>query len=120
MIAAILQISFLQLIRFDEQLCTMVFGSWSFTANNLNYTVRTESPSLKNYTENTEWTLIDYKPTRLESKYEHWIEDDYFSEIKYNILIRRKSLFVLQNYVSSALILCTLTLVSFFIPFAQG
>lgn len=105
---------------FDEQLCTIVFGSWSYTANYLNYTVRTADPSLKNFTDNTEWTLLKYKPIRIENKYEHWIEDDYFSEIKYNILIRRKSLFVLQNYVTSALILCTLTLVSFFIPFAQG
>ena len=71
---------------FDEQLCTIVFGSWSYTANYLNYTVRTADPSLKNFTDNTEWTLLKYKPIRIENKYEHWIEDDYFSEIKVNFL----------------------------------
>ena len=45
--------------------------------------------------------LVKYKPIRIENKYEHWIEDDYFSEIKYRILIKRKSLFVIQNYVKS-------------------
>ena len=104
---------------FDHQLCTITFGSWSYTSQYLNYTCRTPEPSLKNFTDNAEWTLVKYKPTRHENKYEHWIEDDYFSEIKYNILIRRKSLFVIQNYVPSAIILSTLTLVSFFIPFAQ-
>jgi len=104
---------------FDHQLCSITFGSWSYTSKYLNYTCRTPEPSLKNFTDNAEWTLVKYKPTRHENKYEHWIEDDYFSEIKYNILIRRKSLFVIQNYVTSAIILCTLTLVSFFIPFAQ-
>jgi hypothetical protein len=104
---------------FDHQLCTITFGSWSYTSNYLNYTCRTEEPSLKNFSDNAEWILVKYKPTRVENKYEHWIENDYFSEIKYNILIKRKSLFVIQNYVTSAIILCTLTLVSFFIPFAQ-
>ena len=105
---------------FDEQLCTIIFGSWSYTANLLNYTIMHKDPSLKNFTDNTEWTLIKYKPVRFEIKYEHWFDNNSFSEIKYKILMKRKSLFVIQNYVSPAIILCTLTLVSFFIPFAQG
>jgi 5-hydroxytryptamine receptor 3 len=104
---------------FDHHMCTLTFGSWSYTSKYLNYTCRTEEPSLKNFTDNVEWILVKYKPIRIENKYEHWIEDDYFSEIKYKILIKRKPLFVLQSYVSCALILSILTLVSFFIPFAQ-
>ena len=104
---------------FDEQLCTILFGSWSYTSNWLNYTIMHENPSLKNFTDNSEWTLIKYKATRFEIKYDHWFDNQSFSEIKYQILMKRKSLFVLQNYVTAAVILCTLTLVSFFIPFAQ-
>ena len=103
------------------------------------------NPSLNNYTENNEWTLLGYKPYRTETKYENWIENDSFAEINYKMLIRRKSLFVLHKYifvifmkhraviiikdslfifiktsfVVPALMLCILTLVSFFIPFAQ-
>jgi hypothetical protein len=98
---------------------TIVFGSWSHTARYLNYTIMDEAPSLTNYSENNEWSLIKYKPDRVLTKYPSWIEDDYFIEIKYKILIRRKSLFVLQNYVAPAQMLCVLTLLSFFIPFAQ-
>lgn len=105
---------------FDEQMCSVVFGSWSYTSNHLNYTVMHAEPSLKNFTDNQEWLLITYKPHRFEIKYEHWFDNESFSEIKYKILIKRKSLFVVQNYVTPAIILCTLTLVSFFIPFAQG
>ena len=79
----------------------------------------TEIPSLSNYSENNEWKLIDYKPKRIETKYSSWIEDDHFIEIKYKILIRRKALFVLQNFVVPAQMLCFITLLSFFIPFAQ-
>lgn len=105
---------------YDQQLCTIIFGSWSYTANCLNYTMLHENPSLKNFTDNQEWSLIGYKPTRFEIRYEHWFDNNSFSEIKYQILMSRKSLFVLQNYVTPAIILCTLTLVSFFIPFPQG
>ena len=76
-----------------------VFGSWSHTANYINYTVMNETPSILNYTENNEWTLVSYKPSRSEIYYSNWIEKDYFSEIKYTLIMRRKSLFVLQNYV---------------------
>ena len=67
-----------------------------------------------------EWTLINYKPSRFEIKYDHWFDENSFSEIKYEILMKRKPLFVLQNYAIAAVYLCTLTLVSFFIPFPQG
>ena len=79
-----------------------------------------ENPVIENYTEHNEWSLIEYKPFRYEIKFSNWIEDDTFSEIRYNILIRRKPLFVIQNCVFPALMLCLLTLVSFFIPFPQA
>ncbi len=104
---------------FDDQLCVIVFGSWSYTYTYLNYTLINEFPSLENYTENNEWSLVSYKPIREEIKYDNWIEDDLFSEIRYKILIKRKPLFVLQNFVIPALMLCIITLVTFFVPFAQ-
>ena len=105
---------------YDEQVCTIIFGSWTYTSNLLNYTMLHPEATLKNFTDNQEWTLIAYKPSRFEIKYEHWFDDQAFSEIKYEILIQRKSLFVLQNYVVPAVVLCSLTLTSFFIPFPQG
>ena len=105
---------------YDEQICTIIFGSWTYTSNYLNYTLLHENPTLKNFTDNKEWNLIKYKPSRFEIKYEHWFDNESFSEIKYQIVMRRKSLFVIQNYVIPAVILCSLTLTSFFIPFAQG
>ncbi len=86
----------------------------------MNYTILKEFPEIDNYTENNEWSLLAYKPVRTEIKYENWIEDDMFSEINYKILIRRKPLHILQNFVTPSLMLCILTLVTFYVPFAQG
>ena len=55
-----------------------------------------EKPSLKNFTHNLEWSLVSFKPSRSELKYEHWFDGHNFSEIKYEILIKRKPLFVIQ------------------------
>jgi nicotinic acetylcholine receptor len=90
---------------FDEQLCVIVFGSWSHSLSYLNYSLITEDPSLDSYSENNVWKLISYKPFRNEVKYDAWIENDPFSEVIYKILIRRKPLFVLQNCVIPAVML---------------
>jgi nicotinic acetylcholine receptor, invertebrate len=105
---------------YDEQICTAIFGSWSYTSNCLNYSKLNEVPSLKNYTENSEWILTDILSSRFEIRYDHWFDNNSFSEIKYEIHLKRKSLFIIQNYVISSIFLCILSLTSFFIPFAQG
>lgn len=79
-----------------------------------------ENTTLFGYTENNEWSLVNYKPYRKVVKYDNWVENDSFSEIHYKILIRRKPLFVLQNYCIPTMMLCIITLCSFFMPFAQG
>jgi hypothetical protein len=86
----------------------------------LNYTFMNENTTLFGYIENNEWALKGYKAYRKVIKYDNWIENDPFSEIHYKIYIRRKPLFVLQNYCIPTLMLCVITLCSFFMPFAQG
>ena len=89
------------------------------TNNYLNYSLMNLQTSLAGYQQNSEWTLVDYKPFRKLIMYDNWIEPHPFSEIHYKILVRRKPLFVLQNYCIPALMLCTITLFMFYIPFGQ-
>ena len=76
-----------------------------YTLSYLNYSLIRENPSLESYAENNVWTLVTYKPIRMETKYDTWIENDPFSEVIYKILIKRKPLFVLQNCVIPAFML---------------
>jgi hypothetical protein len=102
---------FLFKFPFDEQLCVIVFGSWSYSLSYLNYSLIRENPSLDSYSENNVWTLIGYKPFRNEVKYDTWIENDPFSEVIYKILIKRKPLFVLQNCVIPAVMLVIMSII---------
>jgi hypothetical protein len=78
-----------------------------------------QTRTLTEYQENGEWSLIDYKPFRYDITYVNWVEPYPFSEIHYKILIRRKPLYVLQNYCLPALMLCGIILISFYVPFPQ-
>jgi hypothetical protein len=71
------------------------------------------------YQENSEWTVVAMKPFRYEVTYDNWVEPYPFSEIHYKILIRRKPLFILFNYVIPPVMLLCITLISFYAPYAQ-
>lgn len=57
----------IMLFPFDKQQCEFIFGSWTYTMNYLNYTLF-DSLFLKDFTENNEWILIDFKGKRAEIK----------------------------------------------------
>lgn len=104
---------------YDDQICELVFGSWSYTSNYINYNVTNKEIILNNYHENNEWRIIATKIVRAEVKYDMWIDDQCFSEIRVKLILQRKPLFVISNCVLPANMLTALTLTTFFIPFAQ-
>ncbi|CAF3211444.1 unnamed protein product [Rotaria sp. Silwood2] len=104
---------------FDEQTCDMIFGSWSHTSSLIHYRFWEKAPELPQYTPNNEWKLLAVAQSIKTVQYPNWVEPDTFFEINFTILIVRKPLQAIYNTVVPALMLTTLTLVSFFIPFAQ-
>ncbi|UJR26885.1 hypothetical protein I4U23_008195 [Adineta vaga] len=104
---------------FDEQTCDMIFGSWSHTSSLIHYQFWENKPELPQYTPNNEWKLLAVTQSLKTIDYPNWVEPDTFFEVNFTILIVRKPLQAIYNTVVPALMLTTLTLVSFFIPFAQ-
>ncbi|UJR22238.1 hypothetical protein I4U23_025299 [Adineta vaga] len=104
---------------FDEQSCDMIFGSWSHTSSLIHYRFWEKVPELPQYTPNNEWKLLAVAQSIKSIEYPNWVEPDTFFEINFTILIVRKPLQAIYNTVVPALMLTTLTLVSFFIPFGQ-
>ena len=99
----------------DEQTCDMVFGSWSHTSSLIHYQFWEAHPELPQYTPNNEWKLLAVTQDLQKVVYPNWIEKDPFFEIIFTILIVRKPLQAIYNTVVPALMLTTLTLVSFFV-----
>lgn len=99
----------------DEQTCDMIFGSWSHTSSLIHYQFWEKTPELPQYTPNNEWKLLAVTQSINTIKYPNWVEPDTFFEINFTILIVRKPLQAIYNTVVPALMLTTLTLVSFFV-----
>ncbi len=102
-------------ISLDEQTCDMIFGSWSHTSSLIRYRFWEKIPELPQYTPNNEWRLLAVAQSIKTVKYPNWVEPDTFYEINFTILIIRKPLQAIYNTVVPALMLTTLTLVSFFV-----
>ncbi|CAF1668796.1 unnamed protein product, partial [Rotaria magnacalcarata] len=102
-----------------EQTCDMIFGSWSHTSSLLHYQFWENKPEIPQYVPNNEWKLLAVTQSIKTVDYPNWVEPDTFYEVNFTILIVRKPLQAIYNTVVPALMLTTLTLVSFFIPFAQ-
>ncbi|CAF2433364.1 unnamed protein product [Rotaria sp. Silwood2] len=104
---------------FDEQTCDMIFGSWSHTSSLIHYQFWENKPEIPQYVPNNEWKLLAVTQSIKTVDYPNWVEPDTFYEVNFTILIVRKPLQAIYNTVVPALMLTILTLVSFFIPFAQ-
>jgi hypothetical protein len=93
----------------------MIFGSWSHTSSLIHYRFWEKTPELPQYTPNNEWKLLAVAQSLKTVEYPNWVEPDTFYEINFTILIIRKPLQAIYNTVVPALMLTTLTLVSFFV-----
>ncbi len=87
----------------------MIFGSWSHTSSLIHYRFWEKIPELP------QWKLLAVAQSIKTVDYPNWVEPDTFFEINFTILIIRKPLQAIYNTVVPALMLTTLTLVSFFV-----
>jgi len=103
---------------FDEQRCTMVFGSWTYTSGSLNLKLAREEVDLSGYIVSGEWDLVKAEAVRNVVKYSCC--PDPFIDITYSILLRRRVLFYLNNLIFPCVALAILTVFAFFLPPESG
>lgn len=103
---------------FDQQRCTMVFGSWTYTSSSLNFKLAREEVDLSNYILSGEWDLVSAEAVRNVVKYSCC--PDPFIDITYTLLLRRRVLFYLNNLIFPCVALAILTVFAFFLPPEAG
>ncbi|XP_057312193.1 neuronal acetylcholine receptor subunit alpha-3-like isoform X2 [Hydractinia symbiolongicarpus] len=103
---------------FDDQTCTIDFGSWSMDSTLLKLTALNGSAIGKDYKQNGEWEMTKATLRDLEDKYE--IQEKFHSIIRLELHIERKHFFFVMNLVvPCALIACMIFLV-FVLPPKSG
>ncbi|CAJ0594705.1 unnamed protein product [Cylicocyclus nassatus] len=96
---------------FDEQVCTLVFGSWTYNENEIKLEfVEGEWVDLSEYSPSSIWDVMD-APASLVNKR---------SRIEFQVRIRRKTLFYTVVLIIPTVLMAFLSMAVFFLPTDSG
>ncbi|KYN33917.1 Acetylcholine receptor subunit beta-like 2 [Trachymyrmex septentrionalis] len=112
---------------FDEQSCIMKFGSWTYNGAQVDLKhMKQESGSnfvaigidLTDFYLSVEWDILEVPATRNEEYYPCCTEP--YSDITFNITMRRKTLFYTVNLIIPCVGITFLTVLVFYLPSDSG
>ncbi|XP_012691019.2 5-hydroxytryptamine receptor 3A [Clupea harengus] len=106
---------------FDVQNCSLTFQSWLHTINDINITLMRSPEDVKEdksvFMNQGEWELL-----HVLSKYNSFSldNDDYYAEMKFHVVIRRRPLFYTVNLLLPSIFLMVMDVVGFYLPPDSG
>ncbi|EPQ19807.1 Neuronal acetylcholine receptor subunit alpha-4 [Myotis brandtii] len=103
---------------FDQQNCTMKFGSWTYDKAKVDLVSMHSHVDRLGFWESGEWVLVDAVGTYNTRKYECCAE--VYPDITYAFIIRRLPLFYTVNLLIPCLLLSCLTVLVFYLPSQCG
>ncbi|XP_052796704.1 neuronal acetylcholine receptor subunit alpha-10-like isoform X2 [Mya arenaria] len=103
---------------FDDQLCKMKFGSWTYDGFQVDVVNRSAEVDLSNYVYSGEWELLNIKVVRNTVTYACCTE--FFPDVTFTIIMRRRTLYYLFNIIFPCLWLTILSLLGFWLPPDSG
>ncbi|XP_034643706.1 neuronal acetylcholine receptor subunit alpha-4 isoform X1 [Trachemys scripta elegans] len=103
---------------FDQQNCTMKFGSWTYDKAKIDLVSMHSHVDQLDYWESGEWVIIDAVGNYNIKKYECCAE--IYPDITYFFIIRRLPLFYTINLIIPCLLISFLTVLVFYLPSECG
>ncbi|KAF6738203.1 5-hydroxytryptamine receptor 3A [Oryzias melastigma] len=106
---------------FDVQKCSLTFQSWLHTIDDINITLMRSPEMLRDdksvFMNQGEWELL-----HILSKYKIFSvdNDDYYAEMKFHVVIRRRPLFYTVNLLLPSIFLMVMDVVGFYLPPDSG
>ncbi|KAF0883660.1 ACHA4 protein, partial [Crocuta crocuta] len=99
---------------FDQQNCTMKFGSWTYDKAKIDLVSMQSRVDQLDLWESGEWAIVDAVGAYNTRKYECCAE--VYSDITYALVIRRLPLFYTINLIIPCLLISCLTVLVFYLP----
>ncbi|MGH0174448.1 UNVERIFIED_CONTAM: hypothetical protein FKN15_068055 [Acipenser sinensis] len=103
---------------FDQQNCTMKFGSWTYDKAKIDLISMANNVDQLDFWESGEWVIINAVGTYNIKKYECCVE--IYPDITYSFIIRRLPLFYTINLIIPCLLISCLTVLVFYLPSECG
>ncbi|XP_055328883.1 uncharacterized protein LOC129581697 [Paramacrobiotus metropolitanus] len=107
-----------QYFPFDQQNCSMKFASWTYDGYKVDLVITTEVGDLSNYVHSCEWDLINMTAKRNVVKYSCCPEP--YPDITITLIILRKPLFYVFNYLMPCALITVLAFLGFYTPSESG
>lgn len=105
---------------FDIQNCSIIIGSWQYDTTRIDFTSKVKGIDMSNYITNPTWTLLEYRIISIFSNNRFVVKSGFQSEdIAFYLTLKRGPLYTMINSVFPCLLLNSVTLLSFFLPFAS-
>ncbi|UJR23945.1 hypothetical protein I4U23_026913 [Adineta vaga] len=104
---------------FDDQLCKLKFGSWSYDAAQVNLTKRRDNVDMTNYIRSGEWHIVHIDIRRNDVTYP-CCPGIYYPDVTIYVHIRRRVLYYLFNIIFPCIWLSILSLLGFWLPPDSG
>ena len=99
---------------FDDQVCQVTFGSWTMDSTLLQLDLKDDGKDLKHFLTNNMWELLNISvEVKSQVYYSH---ENPLSTVVYTIVVRRKSLFYVVNYIVPPVAISLLSMLLFLIP----
>ncbi|XP_066240485.1 neuronal acetylcholine receptor subunit alpha-4 isoform X1 [Saccopteryx leptura] len=103
---------------FDQQNCTMKFGSWTYDKAKIDLVTMQSRVDQLDFWESGEWVIVEAVGTYNTRKYECCAE--VYPDITYAFVIRRLPLFYTINLIVPCLLISCLTVLVFYLPSECG
>ncbi|CAF0777559.1 unnamed protein product [Rotaria sordida] len=103
---------------FDDQLCFLKFGSWTYDSTQILLINRSEAIDTANYVDNGEWKLLS--SWTILSRLTYPCCDESFYDLKFYFHIRRRTLYYIYNVMIPCIMLSILTCLTFYLPVESG
>lgn len=103
---------------FDEQICTLQFGSWAYNGFQVDLTNRSSAGDTSAYIDSGEWELVGMPVVRHVVYYDCC--EAPFPDLRFHILIRRRPLFYMFNLLVPCFLISMITALGFYMPADSG
>ncbi|XP_043088030.1 neuronal acetylcholine receptor subunit alpha-4 [Puntigrus tetrazona] len=103
---------------FDQQNCTMKFGSWTYDRGKIDLIPTASGADRTDFWESGEWAISSASATYNLKKYECCSE--VYADVTYSFVVRRLPLFYTVNLILPCLLLSCLTVLVFYLPSDSG
>jgi hypothetical protein len=103
---------------YDQQNCELKFGSWAYSAQEMDLVNSTKRGDMSQFVSNGEWDLIDMPHKRTVKQYLCCAHP--FVDLTYYVIIRRRPLYYVFNLMAPCVPLTAVALMGFVLPTDSG